>query len=99
MVERVRHSVRAATAMRHPSKVGAFCSRKIARGASDKVLGGGSGPLRCGKHLRRGPRMPTGERVPFWKKLRANRLRVARRRAAHLARKAAKTSSDRGDQG
>lgn len=56
--------------MRHPSKVGAFCSRKLARGASDSVLGGGRGPLPCGKHLTKGLQMPARERRPWWLRIR-----------------------------
>ena len=66
--------------MQHPSKVGAFCARK-----GDKKLGGGTGPLPCGKHLKRGPKRRHAAQHqgwPFWKRLRARRLRDARRATA-----------------
>ncbi len=66
--------------MRHPSKVGAFCSRKIARGASDNVLGKGTGPLRCGKHLKRGRQPGLRFRQPWYLRLRARARRDALRR-------------------
>lgn len=64
--------------MRHPSKVGAFCSRKIAHGASDKILGGGPGPLPCGKHLKRGPKMPAGIRRPWFMRIQDAKRAIAR---------------------
>lgn len=62
--------------MRHPSKVGAFCAR-----VGDRKLGGGSGPLRCGKHLKRGRKADLLHYVPWWMRLRSRRLRDARRAA------------------
>lgn len=54
--------------MRHPSKVGAFCARKLARGASDRVLGAG-GPPQVGRHLKAGPKPRVIARRPWWQRL------------------------------
>jgi hypothetical protein len=59
--------------VRHPSKVGAFCARKLARGASDNVLGRG-GPPRSGLHLTRGPAPRTTDRVTWFERIRASRI-------------------------
>lgn len=71
--------------MRHPSKVGAFCARRLERGASDRVLGSG-GPPQVGQHLKRIPQRGPRERKPWGERLKAIARRTFRRHAAHVAR-------------
>lgn len=73
--------------MRHPSKVGSFCSRK-----GDQYLGSG-GPPQTGKHLKRGPRPVLGYRVPWWQRLRFIAARERRLRARVAEIKAARAKA------
>lgn len=76
--------------MRHPSKIGAFCSRKGDRHPT-------SGAPRSGQHLREREASKAGPNNgwPFWKRLHARRIRdpIAReKRNAVKRQKAARAA-------
>jgi hypothetical protein len=71
--------------MRHPSKVGAYCSRKFRNKTDTAPTGTGRMPTKVtGK---RGRRHRVPPHVPFWIRLRIRRLRDAKRRAARASRR------------
>lgn len=71
--------------MRHPSKVGAFCSRKP---KSQRALAAISGPPHPTKLRRRGPsqKHPSSQMgLPFWARVRMRARADAMRRARSVA--------------